>query len=168
MEVYLVILTAAIAAILFYSKKKPAQRSIPKYRYKRRQAVMTRAEARFYEKLAEVIGEKFIIIPQSHLSMFVDHRIKGQNWKAAFSTINGKSVDFLLVEKATLKPVVAIELDDWSHKMNDRIARDEKVKVILDQIGILLVRFDNPDISGQAIVDTVYQLVQDKDSGIQE
>ena len=102
-------------------------------------------------------------MPQAHLSSFIDHRIKGQNWDAAFSTINGKSVDFLLIEKNTLKPILAIELDDWSHKREDRIARDEKVKNILQQADIRLARFDNPDISEQTIVDVVYQLVQGRD-----
>jgi very-short-patch-repair endonuclease len=115
-----------------------------------------------------VIGDRFIVIPQAHLSVFIDQHVKGQNWKAAFRVINGKSVDFLLVEKTTLKPIAAIELDDWSHKREDRVSRDEKVKAILDEAGVLLVRFDSPDISGQTIVDTFYHLVQGRDSEIQK
>lgn len=129
---------------------------------------MTQAERRFFEKITEVIGDRFIIIPQAHLSAFIDHHVKGQNWKAAFRVINGKSVDFLLVEKTTLKPITAVELDDWSHKREDRALRDEKVKAILDEAGVLLVRFDSPDISGRTIVDTFYHLVQGRDSEIQK
>jgi very-short-patch-repair endonuclease len=132
------------------------------YHYEKKLKVMTDAEGRFFEKLTNVIGERFIILPQAHLSAFINHKIKGQNWKAAFNVINGKSVDFLLVEKNTLKPVAAIELDDWSHAREERVARDEKVKNILDEAGILLVRFDNPDTSEQTIVDKFYQLVQGK------
>lgn len=168
MEVYLAVGIVALVAILFKSRKRPVKKSVSTYRYRSRETVMTRAESRFYENLIVVVGEKFIVIPQAHLSMFIDHRVGGQNWKAAFSTINGKSVDFLLVEKDTLKPVIAIELDDWSHKQEDRILRDEKVRKILDESEILLVRFDNPDVSGQAIVDTVYQAVRGRDLGIQK
>lgn len=168
MEIYLVIAGVIVATILIYSRKKPIEKNVATYNYQKKEMVMTKAEARFFEKLTGIIGEKFIIIPQAHLSVFIDHKVKGQNWKGAFSVINGKSVDFLLVEKNTLKPVVAIELDDWSHKEEERILRDEKVKRILDESGVLLIRFDSPDISGQAIVDKVYQLVQEKDSEIQK
>jgi hypothetical protein len=169
MEIYLWLAIAIIfAIILVNSRKKREIKKTSTYQYQKKGTVLTRAEGRFFERLTGVVGEKFIIIPQAHLSTFLDHKLKGQNWKGAFSSINGKSVDFLLVEKTTLKPVMAIELDDWSHKREDRIARDEKVKGILDSVGIVLARFDNPDISGQAIVDTVYRLVQEKDSGIQK
>lgn len=168
MEIYLGIAAAIIVAVLIYSRKRPVERRAAVYNYHKKEMVMTKAEARFFQKLTEVIGERFIILPQAHLSVFIDHKIKGQNWKGAFNAINGKSVDFLLAEKDTLKPVVAIELDDWSHKREERIVRDDKVKKILDESGILLVRFDNPDISGQTIVETVYQLVRDKDSEIQK
>lgn len=168
MEIYLILAAVTVVTFLIYLRKRPNEKESPQYQYQKKEAVMTNAEARFFEKLTEVIGKRFIVIPQAHLSTFINHKVKGQNWKGAFSVINGKSVDFLLVEKNTLKPVVAIELDDWSHKKEDRILRDEKVKKILDESGVLLIRFDNPDISGQAIVDTVYRLVQDKDSEIQK
>jgi len=41
----------------------------------------------------------------------LEHRIKGQDWKAAFRRINGKSVDFVICDKAYIKPLLAIELD---------------------------------------------------------
>lgn len=169
MEIFYSIVLLSIIVALFIIKRRetPISKS-GVYHFQKKEKVMTDAEGRFFEKLTSVVGERFIVIPQAHLSAFIDHRIKGQNWKAAFSIINGKSVDYLLVEKESLKPVAAIELDDWSHKKEDRIARDEKVKNILDEIGILLVRFDNPDISGQTIVDTFQQLVQARDSETQK
>lgn len=167
MEIFLIIVAffaiGSIFALLkgidrFHASKKESTR----YHFAKKPKVMTNAEERFFEKLTKVIGDRFIIIPQAHLSTFIEHKIVGQNWKAAFSTINGKSVDFLLVEKSTLSPVAAIELDDWSHEREDRILRDEKVDTILKEIGIPLVRFDSPEISEQAIVDTFYQVVQKK------
>ena len=167
----LIIIIAIVAIITLVTTKKPTKSVTEQrvYHFQKKEKIMTAAEGRFFEKLTNVVGEKFIVIPQAHLSMFIDQRIKGQNWKAAFSVINGKSVDFLLVEKESLKPIAAIELDDWSHQKEERVSRDEKIKTIFEEAGILLVRFDNPDINGQTIVDTFSQLVQRaKDSEIQK
>ena len=102
---------------------------------------MTKTEISFYEKLQKILGEKYYVVPQAHLGTFLDHKVPGQNWKGAFSVINRKSVDFLICEKETSKPVVAIELDDWTHNKADRIDRDNLVNKIINDAGLLLVRF---------------------------
>ena len=56
---------------------------------------MTQHELIFYKTLLEAVSG-CVIIPQAHLSMFLDHKVYGQNWSRAFSRINGKSVDFLI------------------------------------------------------------------------
>lgn len=159
----IVIAIATIIAIVTATSRKAQLTSTKRpYSYISKQKIMTNAEARFFEKLTRVTGDRFYILPQMHLSTFIDHKIKGQNWKAAFSTINGKSVDFLLVEKTTLRPVIAIELDDWSHDKAERIERDQKVEDILASANILLARFDGPDILDQDIIDKIYHLATNK------
>lgn len=104
---------------------------------------MTNAEKVFYDKLLAEARDEYYIVPQAHLSAFIDHKIKGQNWRAAFSIINGKSVDFLVVEKSTQTPVLAIELDDYTHNRPDRQRRDQMVEEILRKAGIPLQRYAN-------------------------
>ncbi len=111
------------------------------YKYNKKSSIMTKTEVRFYEKLNTIMGEKYYIVPQAHLSTFLNHKIPRQNWRGAFSVINGKSVDFLVCDKETSKPVIAIELDDWTHMKADRIERDELVNTILSEADVLLVRF---------------------------
>jgi hypothetical protein len=48
----------------------------------------------------------------------------------AQNKINGKHVDFLLVQKSDGKPVLGIELDDKSHEEEDRAARDAFVDTV--------------------------------------
>ena len=60
------------------------------------------------------------MFPQVHLSALLDHKVKGQDWRIAFRHINGKSVDYVLCDKATLQPVYAIELDDYTHEPRTR------------------------------------------------
>ncbi len=116
-----------------------------KYSYSSKKQIMTNAEKIFYDKLLATIGDSHYIVPQAHLSMFIDHKIKGQNWKGAFSVINGKSVDFLIVEKATQKPVLAIELDDYTHGQPERVRRDAIVDEILRKANLPVQRYANND-----------------------
>lgn len=67
---------------------------------------MTQHELIFYKTLLEAISG-CVIIPQAHLSMFLDHKVYGQNWSRAFSRINGKSVDFLICTN-NMKPLTAL------------------------------------------------------------
>lgn len=144
MEIAAIVLVVFIIILVFTSlKNKPVAEELVKYSYITKKQVMTNAEKVFYDKLLAGLGDDHYIVPQAHLSMFIDHKVKGQNWKAAFSTINAKSVDFLVVEKTTQKPVLAIELDDHTHGFQDRVKRDAVVKEILNRAGIPLERYAN-------------------------
>ncbi len=111
------------------------------YAYKHKDFLMSHAESSFFKKLEDAVGEKYYIFPQVHLSSIVDQKVVGQNWKAALSHIDRKSVDFVLCDKINCKPLLAIELDDYSHEREDRIIRDTEVERILQQAHLPLLRF---------------------------
>lgn len=142
MEFYVLIIIFVLI-IITYRLIRASNSDLEKksYLYSKKQAIMTKTEVNFYLKLQNIIGEKYIVIPQAHISMFLDHKIPGQSWKGAFSRINGKSVDFLICEKEELKPIFAIELDDYSHGREDRVIRDEFVNSIFRESNMILVRF---------------------------
>ena len=111
------------------------------YKYTPRDSLMTRSEGDFFWQLDNIAGDRYFIFPQVHLSALLDHHVKGQDWKYAFSHINGKSVDYVLCSKTTLQPMYAVELDDNSHDQDDRIRRDTEVERIFNEANIPLVRF---------------------------
>lgn len=102
---------------------------------------MSPTERNFFQLLAAVYGESYHIVPQARLSSFLDHEVRGQSWSAAFQRINRKSVDFLLCEIESFRPVVAIELDDSTHLQPKRMERDDFVNTICANAGIPLVRY---------------------------
>jgi len=117
-----------------------------KYHYERRQYLMTQRERQFYAVLRETIDSEYFIFPQIHLSSILNHKVQnGQNWKAALSTIQRKSVDYVVCDRA-FHPLVAIELDDASHKQADRKNRDELVNYVLNNAHMPLVRFKQDEI----------------------
>lgn len=156
----LVYVAAVIIITLLINNLRQQRQQARAYSYHAKQMIMTPTEGLFFERLTNMAGDRFFIMPQAHLSTFIDHKVRnGQSWKAAFSVINAKSVDFLLVEKLTLKPFLAIELDDNTHKREDRVLRDARVKAIIEGAGIPLVRFANINISDDEIFDTIDQII---------
>lgn len=111
------------------------------FRYERRPHIMTAAERQFYLMLVTSFGDQYYIFPQVHLSAIFNWEEKRQSWVWARRHIENKSVDYLLCDKTTLASVVAIELDDWSHKLASRRWRDNEVERIFHETGMPLVRF---------------------------
>ena len=110
------------------------------YHYRRKDFVMTKAENDFFSLLISILGDDCYVFPQVHLSTILDHRVKGQNYKAAFSYINQKSVDYVVCNKQYRRPILGIELDDWSHDGDVRKQRDINVDHIFKESGIPLLR----------------------------
>jgi very-short-patch-repair endonuclease len=125
------------------------------YQYTARTSPMTKAETEFFFKLDRVAGSKYYVFPQMHLSSILDHRVKGQEWKHAFSHINGKSVDYVLCDKTTLLPTYAIELDDYTHDRPKRKERDYEVNRMLHYAGIPLLRVKNMHASDDELINAL-------------
>lgn len=111
-----------------------------KYAYRRRQYFMTRAEHDLYVVLKQLYGERYEVFPQVHLDKFLDHKVTGQDFRAALSSIQRKSVDFLICGKGYCTPLVAIELDDGSHMQPERIERDKALEAICAAANMPIVR----------------------------
>ena len=116
------------------------QRYRPSYLYRKQEYLMTQAEHKCFNALEQAVGDVYYIFPQVHLPSILDHKIKGQNWRGAFSHINQKSVDFVLCDKIKLNPILAIELDDWSHALPERKERDGMVEQMLKDAKMPLLR----------------------------
>lgn len=117
------------------------------YNYTRKKYFLTKSEKDFYDKLVATLGSECAIFAQVHLSSILDHQVKGQNWKAALSHIQRKSVDFLICDKQYLSPKVVIELDDATHSRPDRLERDEIVNNLLHNAGIACLRVPYQDVN---------------------
>jgi hypothetical protein len=159
--VYIIIFIGLIAFLqkIFASSKSSSKKTKETaiYQYGRREYIMTKAEQNFFVMLSQTFQGKYHVFPQVHLSSILDEKmVKGQNWKAAFKHVNGKSVDFVICDKQYAKPLVAVELDDWSHGSENRRSRDEEVERIFDAAGLPLVRFN--DYKNLSVVDVENKL----------
>ena len=113
------------------------------YTYRRKEFLMSRAEHDFFDIITKAVGGQYYVFPQVHLPNILDHKIIRQNWRGALSHIDRKSVDFVICDKAYIKPRLAIELDDRTHEREGRIERDGEVERILNEAGMPFLRFMN-------------------------
>lgn len=127
-------------------KKKTENTSEERLPYVPKKGLMTPSERKLYAILKETLGDRYDISPQVGLSRIFDVRASGWEWKKYFNKISRKSVDFLVAEKGSSKPVLAIELDDWTHKLDRRIERDEFVERVFGAAGLGLLRMKKKDI----------------------
>lgn len=138
------------------SKTKHTQST---YSYSAKQAIMTTAEITFYNRLQTVAGNRYYIFPQIHLTALAKNETQGKYYKLGYQRLNRRSVDYVLCDKGTLKPVYAVELDDITHDSPKRQARDTIVETILKEIGLPLVRFRNTaSMSDDDIAQKFYEI----------
>jgi very-short-patch-repair endonuclease len=143
LAVLLSVIVIVVAVQLISKNAKRSAKSSAIYHYGRKDFFMNRAEHEFFDILVDVVGSSYYVFPQVHLSTVLEHRIKGQDWRAAFRRINGKSVDFVICNKAYIKPLLAIELDGRSHDEEAVRQRDADVEHIFERADLRLLRFAN-------------------------
>lgn len=84
------------------------------------------AEVSFYRVLTLCLDNKTTILAQVSLQQLFSLKGPGrqQTWQ---NKIRSRSIDFLLCDTATLRPILGIELDDVSHERPERVNRDLEV-----------------------------------------
>ena len=155
---YAVIIIAIILVVAIKISSGAEKKKVFKdntYKYTAKPLVMSQTEAEFFVKLNTIVSERYFVFPQVHLSALLDHKVVGQDWRIAFRHINGKSVDYALCDRLTLRPVYAIELDDSTHQRRDRIKRDSEVERIFRDAHLPLVRFPSKNVSESEIIQAL-------------
>ena len=112
--------------------------------YAQRDDFLSPSELSFHRILDQIVGNKAIICPKVSLKdiFFVTDRDRSKQTTYS-NKIDRKHVDFLLCSKDSLKPICGIELDDSSHKREDRIIRDKFFEQVFVTAGLKLIRFEN-------------------------
>jgi len=104
--------------------------------YIKKNYLLTEAEHRFFIALQKAITNQYYIFPQIHLANLLYIPKRTRNWQSYFNRIIQKSVDFVICEKEYLSPILAIELNDSSHNLPNRIERDHFVETALQEGGL--------------------------------
>ena len=104
---------------------------------------VTPAEADFFRVLRAVVGDRCHILAQvslGRLLFFPGSNATNPGRARWWNKVCQRSIDFLLCDPATLKPLLAIELDEPSHEAPARQARDAEVNALLRAAGLAVLR----------------------------
>ena len=106
--------------------------------YLLREDFLSQAEASFFQVMKSIVGDRLLIFPKVSLAdiFFVS---RPDIHMPYFNKINRKHADFLLCDPKTLKPVIAVELDDSSHQRAARVERDKFIDEVYATAGLSLL-----------------------------
>ena len=167
MNLYVVLFFVVIVSIVFKfisdQKKsengnfssKPFYKKIDANSFKLRPSLMNSNERVFFEQLKLAVNNEYDIYPQVHLGAIFQPVSYGHNW-AELNKLN-KKIDFVLFNKTTQTPKVAIELDGDSHSNYKSFNRDEFVGQIFQKFNIPLIRFNNGNYSAMEIRERIFR-----------
>ena len=111
----------------------------PTFPYALRDAFLSPAEISFFHVLKGVLGPEHHLIAKVRLAdlFFV---WKQRTNQAAFNRIGMKHVDFVVCDAKTMQPLLAVELDDASHRTEKTKQRDAFVDKVFAAAKLPLMR----------------------------
>ncbi len=103
----------------------------PEYPYDKNPYFISHAERSFLKVLQFIFKVQYYIFSQVSLNRLLKVKQQGKAYWQYLNKINQKSVDFVLVDKTSFEPLLVIELNDHSHKLAERLKRDQFLKEAL-------------------------------------
>lgn len=135
--IVVIVLIGLVALVNLLRKQKIKPENLP---YRKKDYLLTPAERSFYEVLQRVAGDGMQVFAKVRLADLVWLPKGTQNRQAHLNRVLSKHVDFVLCNRETVSPVLAIELDDSSHNMSHRQSRDTLVNEILHAANLPILR----------------------------
>lgn len=123
--------------------------------YKRKGTLISRPEYNFLLTLRQISPNKYEVLPQVALVSVIDKKTNASYRNELF-----RICDYCFVDRDTFEPLLLVELNDSSHKREDRQLRDEKVAAICEDAGLPLVTFwMDGDLSYSAVKKAVMRAI---------
>ncbi|RDA62926.1 DUF2726 domain-containing protein [Hafnia paralvei] len=166
---FLVLIAAMFIALYKYSKIKNKESKNKKIKmsdvliknddecYVKKQ-FLTNNERMFYKELMKVIGSNNYIMAQVRLVDIIKpndkFKFRSKEYLSLFRKISQWHCDFVILDKESLDVIYVIELDDSSHRKENRIERDRFFNQALGTAGVKLLRVYNIDEFKNAMKET--------------
>ncbi len=147
MFVFGLVLTVVSAAVLIITlRRAPKVKLIPEGAdYRKKRSLMSAPEITLYRTLCEILmNSRYAVFPQTALVSVID-KISG----GGFRTELFRVADFCIADARTFEPLLLVELNDASHKRDERKLRDDKVNAICENAGIPVLTLSLDDGAGR-------------------
>ncbi len=127
-------------------KQRPEEKQYQQYQqyqqilpYRLNMSVLTPSEGSVYDILNIFCQKhKLMLLSKIRIADFVitDTRTNFYKW---FNKISAKHVDYLICDYRTYAPLLAIELDDYTHNWQKRKERDDFINQVYYSIGLPII-----------------------------
>lgn len=136
---YVIAIVAAAVTIVVLLALLRLRRGPEPLPYHAVESLLTPAERAFYAVLIQSIRDTpLVILAKVRLADLLVIPRGTDNHQRHRARVQSKHVDFVIAERANLRPLLVIELDDASHRRRDRAARDAFVDAALDTAGLAI------------------------------
>jgi hypothetical protein len=142
--------------------QSPTEETKKELPYRLRDDFLSPAEFSFYKVFSSVYSTRLTVQSKVRLAdiFFVSRPNENHTF---FNRIAQKHLDFLICDPVTMKPLFGVELDDASHKRDDRQERDEFLKEVCKVAGLPLLRLPvQREYNTREIADQVEPLLKAK------
>ncbi len=126
-----------LAIFKLFGGSPPAATALP---YKRKDFLLTKAERSLYGVLNQAVNGRYLIFAKVRLADLVWLPKGTESRQSHFNRIQSKHIDFVICDRDSIRPLVAVELDDASHERDDRVSRDGFVDSALKAAGLPFIR----------------------------
>ena len=131
-------------------------------KYNAKRYIISLNELNFFKELKKLIDVMDLnLLTQVSLYSLIETKNKKYNYEE-FNKIKSKSIDFVIADKKSCRARVCIELDDTTHKLNNRIKRDNFLDELFKSVGIKLLRIkvsDNYEKDIENIKQTIIEVM---------
>jgi hypothetical protein len=149
--IVILLLVAGVALAVLGKFIKPAPSSSVGYRLNGQ--LFSPAERSFFGVLKQAVPDECLVLGKVRVADVItpERGLTRSKWQTAFNKISAKHFDYVVCDKATLKVLSAVELNDKSHKGKKRIDRDAFLRDACSSAGLRLLEFDAK--SSYSVVD---------------
>ena len=145
MELLVILLFVLIAVVILVALGKlniSAPSSSPGYRLNG--PLFTPAERSFFGVLIQAVPEDNLVLGKVRVADVItpEKGLPRPKWQSAFNRISSKHFDYVVCDRATLRVLSVVELNDKSHKGKKRADRDAFLRTACSSAGLRLFEFD--------------------------
>jgi len=159
MELFvIVILVLVVLVTLVVSGKSKIHATSPIIGYRLNGPLFSPAERSFLGVLMQAVSNDKIVLGKVRVADVItpEKGLPRPKWRSAFNKISAKHFDYVVCDRATLRVLSAVELNDKSHNSKKRAERDAFLRTACSSAGLLLFEFDAK--SSYSVVDLRMQL----------
>jgi hypothetical protein len=103
-------------------------------------SLLTEGNRAFYAVLRDVVPDSAVVFAEVNLAALFEAKGSGNVKRAAQNRVSQRSIDFVICDRITMRPLCGIEVDDRTHRRASRIARDEVVTDLFRFHALPLIR----------------------------